>query len=339
MTLPSPLISCNELAQALSISLAARAADPKQPVGLAAAAPQAASGSSSTARTAAATLSATTPVTLPDWLLIDCRFNLGNTAAGEAAWQAGHIPGALYAHLDRELSGPKTGHNGRHPLPSPAALAATLGTWGLRPHTQVVAYDDAGGMFAARLWWLLRWVGHEAVQVLDGGLSAWLAAGGPVDTSVAARQASVFTPQVHTDWVLSADEVLAQLPSSAPGNAPGSAEGHSGLHLIDARAPDRFRGENETMDPVGGHIPGARNRFFQLNLQPDGRFKPAATLRDEFEALRGSTPWPALVQQCGSGVTACHNLLALAHAGLPATRLYAGSWSEWCADPNRPIER
>jgi thiosulfate/3-mercaptopyruvate sulfurtransferase len=262
----------------------------------------------------------------PDWLLIDCRFNLGNTAAGEAAWQAGHIPGALYAHLDRDLSGPKTGHSGRHPLPSPAALAATLSAWGLRPHTRVVAYDDAGGMFAARLWWLLRWVGHEAVQVLDGGWPAWVATGGPVDTTVAVRQASAFTPQVHSDWVVSADQVLAHL------HQPDQ-------QLIDARSPDRFRGENETMDPVGGHIPGARNRFFQRNLQPDGRFKPAATLHAEFEALRGDAPWSAIVHQCGSGVTACHNLLAMAQAGLPGTRLYAGSWSEWCTDPSRPVAR
>jgi len=341
MTLPSPLISCPELAEALSISLAAQApgAHPVSEAARGVQGPEAGGSAHHAAQSAARTL----PGTPPDWLIIDCRFNLGHTGAGETAWQAGHIPGALYAHLDRDLSGAKSGHNGRHPLPSPAAMAATLGAWGLRPHTRLVAYDDAGGMFAARLWWLLRWVGHEAVQVLDGGLSAWLAAGGTVDTTVSERQASVFTPQVHADWVVSADEVLAQLPSSALGNTPGSAPGHAAnqpsLQLIDARAPDRFRGENETMDPVGGHIPGARNRFFQLNLQPDGRFKPAATLRDEFEALRGSTPWPALVQQCGSGVTACHNLLALAQAGLPNTRLYAGSWSEWCADPSRPIER
>jgi thiosulfate/3-mercaptopyruvate sulfurtransferase len=266
----------------------------------------------------------------PDWLVIDCRFNLGDTSAGEHAFGLGHIPGALYAHLDRDLSGPKTGQNGRHPLPSPEALTRTLQAWGITPAaptTRVVAYDDAGGMFAARLWWLLRWAGHQAVQVLDGGWQAWLAAGGPVDATVATRQASAIQAQPRAGWVLDTDTVLAHLH-------------HPDQQLIDARAPDRFRGENETIDPVGGHIPGARNRFFQLNLQtPNGRFKTPAQLRTEFEAIRGDAPWRAIVHQCGSGVTACHNLLAMAHAGLPDTRLYAGSWSAWCADPARPVER
>ncbi len=262
-----------------------------------------------------------------DWLLVDCRFNLGNTSAGEAAYAQGHLPGALYAHLDRDLSGPKTGRNGRHPLPSPDAFARTVQCWGIQPETRVVAYDDAGGMFAARLWWLLRWAGHDGVQVLDGGWQAWQAAQGHVDTTVAARTPSGFTAQPRAAWVAQAAEVLANLGQPAR------------QILIDARAADRFRGENETMDPVGGHIPGARNRFFQLNLQADGRFKPAAQLHDEFSALLGDTPVQAIVHQCGSGVTACHNLLAMAQAGLPDTRLYAGSWSEWCADPARPVER
>lgn len=278
-----------------------------------------------------------TPSASDDLLLLDCRFNLADAAAGEAAWQAGHIPGALYAHLDRDLSGPKTGQgtpqfNGRHPLPTPQALADTLGAWGLRPETRVVAYDDAGGMFAARAWWLLRWLGHDRVQVLDGGWSAWLAAGGPVDTVAAPRTPSTFTPQVRSGWRVLADEVLASV--QAPANAPGH------LHLLDARASDRFRGENETLDPVGGHIPGARNRFFQNNLS-EGRFKSPAALREEFTELlaRAGADTDTLVHQCGSGVTACHNLLAMAHAGLPPTRLYAGSWSEWCADPARPVAR
>lgn len=262
-----------------------------------------------------------------DWLLIDCRFNLGNTSAGEAAYAQGHIAGARYAHLDRDLSGTKTGLNGRHPLPSPEAFERTVQAWGIQPGTRVVAYDDAGGMFAARLWWLLRWAGFDRVQVLDGGWQAWLAAQGAVNTSVATRKPSAFKAQTHSDWVLTAEQVLAQL------------EHADRQVLIDARAPDRFRGENETMDPVGGHIPGARNRHFQLNLQADGRFKPAAQLKDEFEALLAQTPLNAVVHQCGSGVTACHNLLAMAQAGLPVTRLYAGSWSEWCADPARPVER
>jgi len=269
-----------------------------------------------------------------DVLVLDCRFNLADATAGEAAWRQGHIPGALYAHLDRDLSGPKTGlgtpaFTGRHPLPSPEALAATLGHWGVRPGTRVVAYDDAGGMFAARAWWLLRWLGHERVQVLDGGVPAWLATGAGLDTDVAPRTASTFTPQVRRDWLVTANQVMASLPA-----APASAS----LHLLDARAPDRFRGENETLDPVGGHIPGARNRFFQRNLS-EGRFKSPEVLRDEFTALmaEAGASTDTLVHQCGSGVTACHNLLAMAHAGFAPTRLYAGSWSEWCADPARPV--
>lgn len=261
-----------------------------------------------------------------DWLLIDCRFNLGNTEAGETAYAQGHLPNALYAHLDRDLSGPKTGSNGRHPLPTPEAFARTVQRWGIQPGTRVVAYDDAGGMFAARVWWLLRWAGLEQVQVLDGGWQAWLAAQGHVDTRAAARTPSGFQIQPRAGWVVRAAEVQALLGQPAR------------QVLIDARAADRFRGENETMDPVGGHIPGARNRFYQLNLQADGRFKPADQLKAEFEALLGNTPLDAVVHQCGSGVTACHNLLAMAQAGLPATRLYAGSWSEWCADPARPVE-
>ncbi len=260
-----------------------------------------------------------------DVLVLDARFNLMQPEAGEAAWRAGHIPGARHAHLDRDLSGPKTGGNGRHPLPSPEALADTLSRWGLTPATRVVAYDDAGGMFAARAWWLLRWVGHVRVQVLDGGWAAWLAAGGAVSTDQPAeRPHTRITLSPQPGWLLTAGEVLASLQGRAPG-----------VQLLDARAPDRFRGENETLDPVGGHIPGAANRFFQLNLE-NGRFKPAAQLLAEFEATVPGQDLTQLVHQCGSGVTACHNLLALAHAGLPMGRLYAGSWSEWCADPARP---
>ncbi|MBI5927520.1 MAG: sulfurtransferase [Aquabacterium sp.] len=262
-----------------------------------------------------------------DWLLIDCRFNLGNTQAGEQAYAQGHVSGALYAHLDRDLSGAKTGRNGRHPLPDTAAFERTAQAWGITPQTRVVAYDDAGGMFAARLWWLLRFHGFDQVQVLDGGWQAWQAAQGPVDTMAATRPSSAFKVQTREAWLVRVDQVVAQL-----------GQGQQQV-LIDARAADRFRGENETMDPVGGHIPGARNRFFQLNLQPGGQFKPATQLHDEFTALIADTPLQAIVHQCGSGVTACHNLLAMAQAGLPATRLYAGSWSEWCADPARPVER
>ncbi len=258
--------------------------------------------------------------------VLDARFNLMQPTAGEQAFEAGHIPGARHVHLDRDLSAAKTGHNGRHPLPSPEAFADTARGWGLTPHTQVVVYDDQGSMFAARLWWMLRWLGHDAVQVLDGGWRAWLAAGGASSTAAAAPvQPGSWQAQPRAGWRLQAEEVLAGVQGLRP------------QCLIDARAPDRFRGENETLDPVGGHIPGAHNRFFQLNLQANGLFKPAAQLREEFTALLQGQPLDTVVHQCGSGVTACHNLLAMAAAGLPPTALYAGSWSEWCSDPARPV--
>lgn len=261
----------------------------------------------------------------PAWVVVDCRHDLADPAAGEAAYARGHIPGAVFLHLDRDLSSAKNGRNGRHPLPHIATLAAALGRAGIGPGVQVVAYDDCGGMMAGRLWWLLRWLGHEAVALLDGGLPAWTAAGGALSAEMPEPAARTFTPAPR-DWVLDADQVLAGL-------------GRPDRVIVDARAPDRFRGENESIDPVGGHIPGARNRFFRDNLGPDGRFKPADQLRQEWTAtLAGAAP-EQVVHQCGSGVSACHNLLAMEIAGLPGARLYAGSWSEWCADPARPVER
>jgi thiosulfate/3-mercaptopyruvate sulfurtransferase len=274
----------------------------------------------------AADLQALLQVPSQPLLVLDCRFQLSDTEAGRRAYTDGHIPGALYAHLDEDLSGPKTqdGRLGRHPLPSPEAWQATLRRWGVRANTRVVAYDDMGGAMAARLWWLLHWAGHPAVQVLDGGWPAWRAQGGTVNTSPAPTP----TPgdvivHVRPEMVLSTADVRA-LPADR--------------WLLDARSPDRFRGENETLDPIGGHIPGASNRFFQLNLR-DGRFKPAEELRAEFDALLAGRPAHSVVHQCGSGVTACHNLLAMAHAGWPLGRLYAGSWSAWCAQPDAPVER
>lgn len=258
-------------------------------------------------------------------LIVDCRHDLAQPDAGEQAYALGHIPGAHFLHLDRDLSGPKTGCNGRHPLPDPTSLAHKLGQLGLQPHQQVVAYDDSGGMFAARLWWLLRWLGHTEVTVLDGGLSAWQQAGFTLATDRPAATAGAF-PYALTLSVVSADELLQQLNSTS-------------LALIDARAPDRFRGENETLDPVAGHIPGARNRFFRDNLDSSGRFKPAAQLQAEFSQLLESKPAETVVHQCGSGVTACHNILAMEIAGMAGSRLYAGSWSEWCSDPTRPMVR
>lgn len=259
----------------------------------------------------------------PDWRIIDVRHQLVNTAYGEQAYGVGHIPGAAFLHCDRDLSGPMTGKNGRHPLPDPDKLAERLGEIGVGPQTQVVVYDDAQGMIAGRLWWLLRWLGHDRVALLDGGLQAWLAAGGTLSSALPPSRPAQFVAQL-CDTLVDADYVQSFLATSR-------------LHLIDARSPDRFRGENETIDPVGGHIPGAVNRFFQHNLQADGRFKPAAELRAEWLAVLAGVAPDQVVHQCGSGVSACHNILAMEVAGLTGSRLYAGSWSEWCADPARPV--
>jgi len=263
----------------------------------------------------------------PDWLVIDVRHQLADPAAGEKAYAEGHLPGAVFLHLDRDLSGPMNGANGRHPLPDPAALGELFSRLGICDRTQVVVVDDAGGMIAGRLWWLLRWLGHQSVALLDGGLQAWLAANQPMSREKVARGARPsqgFSPRLDTAMVVSADQVLEnlQLPE---------------FLLLDARSPDRFRGENETLDPVGGHIPGARNRFLKDNLQADGRMKPAAELRADYAAILGEFPSDRVVHQCGSGVSACLNMVAMEHAGLSGSRLYAGSWSEWCSDPSRPM--
>jgi len=257
-------------------------------------------------------------------VLLDCGFDLAQPTAGAQAHAAGHLPGARYVHLDDDLSGAKTGSNGRHPLPSRDALAAAAGRWGIAPGVQVVTYDHQGGPYAARAWWLLRWLGHDRVAVLDGGQTAWRAAGGGLTTAAdlpAAQPPYPARPPAMP--TVSADELQARLDS---------------VCILDARAGERFRGEVEPLDPVAGHIPGARLRFFKDNLQADGRFKSAAELRAEFGAVTAGSGGE-VVHQCGSGVTACHNLLAMAHAGLGNTRLYPGSWSEWCADPTRPVAR
>jgi thiosulfate/3-mercaptopyruvate sulfurtransferase len=262
----------------------------------------------------------------PNWVVVDCRHDLANPDAGRIAYLAGHIPGAAFAHLDSDLSdkspGPKGEFRGRHPLPARDAFIATLRRWGINNDTQVVAYDAQGGMFAARLWWMLRWVGHEAVAVLDGGLQAWQARGGQLETAHPHREHGSVEARSSLAATVEVNDVLVNLSSGK-------------RTIIDARAADRFRGENETLDPVGGHIPGAKNRVFKDNLQADGRFKSAQQLRAEFGALITSPQ--ASIMQCGSGVTACHNLLAMEVAGLPGAALYPGSWSEWCADPSRPV--
>ncbi len=262
----------------------------------------------------------------PAWVVIDCRHELAAPAKGRADYAAGHLPGARFLHLDEDLSGPKTGRNGRHPLPDPAALAAKLGRCGVTRGVQVVAYDDQGGMVAARLWWLLRWLGHDAVAVLDGGVGRWVAEGRPVTTEVPPASAATFTPAPRAGLTVDAAFVQAHL-------------GDPAVVVVDARAPNRWRGEDETIDPVGGRIPGARNRFFKDNPAADGRWKAPALLRSELLAAAGGAAAASQVHSCGSGVTGCHNLLALEIAGLPGARLYPGSWSEWCSDPARPVER
>ncbi len=261
----------------------------------------------------------------PNWLVVDVRHQLADVGYGERVYAECHLPGAVFLHCDRDLSGPMNGCNGRHPLPDAEQLAQRLGEIGVGATTQVVVYDDAQGMIAGRLWWLLRWLGHDRVALLDGGLSAWLAAGGAMTDVVPTRSPRLFVP-LRQNQLVEADFVLESIETPH-------------MHLIDARGPDRFRGENESIDPIGGHIPGAVNRFFKDNLLPDGRFKPAAVLRAEWLAILAGSPPDLVVHQCGSGVSACFNMVAMEIAGLPGSRLYAGSWSEWCADPGRPVAR
>ncbi|OFA01909.1 sulfurtransferase [Duganella sp. HH101] len=261
-----------------------------------------------------------------NWVILDCRHDLMNPNAGRDGFAIGHIQNAQFANIDSDLSGAKVGADGkfrgRHPLPERAALIDTLRGWGINDDTQVVAYDAHGGMFAARLWWLLRWVGHPAVAVLDGGLAAWQSQGLPMATPEAPRARGGISERASLVETVSVEDVVANLATQA-------------RTVVDARAADRYRGENETIDPVGGHIPGAKNRFFKDNLNADGRFKDAAQLKEEFAPLFASAA--QAIMQCGSGVTACHNLLALEVAGLSGAALYPGSWSEWCADPTRPV--
>ncbi|CAN5347025.1 sulfurtransferase [soil metagenome] len=257
-----------------------------------------------------------------EWRIVDCRFDLADAALGERQYRENHLPGAIYAHLDREMSDKVDGLNrGRHPLPSRETTRLRFEALGIGDGTQVVAYDASGGTYAARLWWMLRWIGHPAVAVLDGGYDAWVAAGLPVSAEPGMPRAAQLS-LLHSDARLaSASDIEAIVASGAE-------------QIVDARAPDRFAGRNETIDPVAGHIPGAINRFYKDNLDDAGRFKDAATLRREFEALSGGRD---VVHQCGSGVTACNNLLAARIAGLAEGRLYAGSWSDWITDPKRPI--
>jgi len=258
-------------------------------------------------------------------VVVDCRHVLADADAGERAWRESHVPGASHAHLDRDLSDHgKPAAFGRHPLPDAAAFNALLVRLGITPAHQVVAYDAGdGAMAAARFWWLLRLAGHVRVAVLDGGFAAWTAKGLPVDANLPTPAPGRYSAGFDPSQVATTDEVLGRLPGPAG-------------WLLDARAPERFRGEVEPLDPVAGHIPGAVNRPFGANLS-GGRFKPAEVLAAEFRALLGARSPSELVLSCGSGVTACHNALAMAHAGLPGARVYAPSWSGWVSDRARPV--
>jgi thiosulfate/3-mercaptopyruvate sulfurtransferase len=261
---------------------------------------------------------------LAKWRVFDCRHDLAKPELGEEQYKQGHIQGALFAHLDRDLSGRKTGRNGRHPLPDPQDFEKWLEHTGLTPKDQVVCYDGGTGAMAARLWWMLRWIGHDKVAVLDGGFAKWTKEGRPVTIDV-----PLFTPlnypiKLRKDFAVDVRSLEKSVGKSL---------------LLDARAPVRYRGEQEPIDPVAGRIPGAKNRFNSDNLGAEGTFKPAAKLRQDFEAVLGGRAPAEVVHYCGSGVAACHNLLAMEVAGLKGGKLYAGSWSEWSADPKRPQER
>jgi thiosulfate/3-mercaptopyruvate sulfurtransferase len=260
------------------------------------------------------------------WVFVDCRFFLAEPDRGVREYASSHIPGAVYAHLDRDLSGPVTrGVTGRHPLPSPEALSRTLGGLGIGPGIQVVAYDESSGaMAAARLWWLLQWAGHDAAAVMDGGLKGWKALGLPCASGIEQRKAASFTARCRPQMTVDADEVLAAL-------------GDPAYVVLDARANERYRGVNETVDPVAGHIPAAISAPYADTLGKDGLFRPASELAEEVDRLAGGRDARHTIFYCGSGVTAAHRVLAAAHAGKGIPLLYPGSWSEWIADPKRPV--
>lgn len=259
-----------------------------------------------------------------DLVLFDCRFELGNASWGEREYAIAHLPEARYLHLDRDLSAPIGQDTGRHPLPDPRDFARVLASRGVGADCQVVAYDQGNGVYASRLWWLARWIGLKNIAVLDGGMATWKSAGLPLTQAVPVPTPRDLTVTVNENAWLTTEAV-------------DRLRGHPGNLLIDARGADRFAGRNETIDPVAGHVPGARNHPFAGNLGVNGRFLEAAELRQRWNTLLGSLPASSVVAMCGSGVSACHNLLALEHAGLSGARLYPGSWSEWIRDPRRPI--
>lgn len=272
------------------------------------------------------------PVTLaahlndPAWVIVDARFSLAEPELGRQSYQTGHIPGAVYAHLNEDLSAPVLpGVTGRHPLPDPETAGRVFGEMGVGPGMQVVVYDDQGGALAAvRVWWMLRWLGHEAVAVLDGGWQAWQRGAFTVNPGIQRRPPRTFTPQMRPQMLVDAAQVDAMRRDA-------------GYLVLDARAAERYRGENETIDPLAGHIPGAYSAPYSGNLNPDGSFRSPQELRARYQNLLGKLPPEKVAVYCGSGVTSIHNILSIQHAGLGEARLYAGSWSEWIADRSRPV--
>jgi thiosulfate/3-mercaptopyruvate sulfurtransferase len=260
----------------------------------------------------------------PDWVVVDCRFTLTDPESGRRAYAVGHIPGARYAHLEEDLSAPVGAHTGRHPLPDPEELARRLGEWGIDGDKQVVVYDDTFGAMAGRLWWLLRWLGHDRVALLDGGLPAWKRVGLPLSATPPRIHATHFVANLRPGLVVDAGAVQA------------ATEDRSGV-VIDARAEERFSGDVEPLDPVAGHVPGAVNLPWEDNLDMDGTFLSSEELRELYEDIVGKRSPSHVFAMCGSGVTACHNLVAMEIAGISGARLYAGSWSEWISDPERPV--
>ena len=260
------------------------------------------------------------------WAIVDCRYDLQNESWGHEQYRAAHIPGAVYVSLGEDMAAPRTGQNGRHPLPSVEALTTLFGRLGIARDTQVVAYDQDNGMYASRLWWSLRYLGHDAVAVLDGGWAKWRREGRPTASGEERRATTSFEANARPEMRLSVEDVSARLADPS-------------MLLVDARAPERFEGRNETIDRAAGHIPGAANHFFKTNLADEATMLPADKLRESLgRTLMGRSP-TEVVMYCGSGVTACQNLLAMEHAGMPGARLYVGSWSEWSADSSRPTEK
>jgi thiosulfate/3-mercaptopyruvate sulfurtransferase len=262
----------------------------------------------------------------PAMVIVDCRYNLDDESWGTREYRTRHIPGAGYAHLGHDLAGARTGANGRHPLPDAGALRETFSRLGITSGVQVVAYDQDSGMYASRFWWLLRWLGHDAAAVLDGGFAKWIAEARSTAAGDERRDRREFRGAPRDGWTVNADEVGAKIDTP-------------GWRIVDARAPERYRGETEPLDKVAGHIPSAANHFFKWNLNEAGVFRSPADLRRTLGEAMGDVPPERVICYCGSGVTACHNLLALEHAGLHGAKLYPGSWSEWSSDPSRPMAR